>query len=184
MANQSKLHWIDVNREWLPQLRFQSKTKGTSMSTFDLLGTGSLQLVIGWESGKVISVIHDVSVIDSNHILFCVQVDIRDIVTGESLFKLQLNQMVTSVTQADYRGRGANDLIICTKNGDGKWRALSWAPSMRSKLYFRFRSKGIRAIKNQFAIDQAARGRWIECIDDDKEEFTARIVAICSEHEN
>lgn len=40
--------------------------------------------------------------------------------TGESLFKLQLNQMVISVSQADYRGRGANDLIICTKNGDGK----------------------------------------------------------------
>lgn len=40
--------------------------------------------------------------------------------TGESLFKLQLNQVVTSVAQADYRGRGTNDLIICTRNGDGK----------------------------------------------------------------
>lgn len=69
------------------------------MSTFDLLGTGSLQLVVGWESGKV---------------------DVRDIVTGESLFKLQLHQMVVSVGQADYRGRGSNDLIICLKNGDVK----------------------------------------------------------------
>lgn len=52
--------------------------------------------------------------------------------TGESLFKLQLNQMVTSVTQADYRGRGANDLIICTKNGDGK-RAFLVLDSFISK---------------------------------------------------
>lgn len=28
--------------------------------------------------------------------------------------------MIMSVTQADYRGRGTNDLIICTKNGEGK----------------------------------------------------------------
>lgn len=48
------------------------------------------------------------------------QVDIRDIVTGESLFKLTLNQMVNTVMQADYRGRGANDLVICMRNGDGK----------------------------------------------------------------
>lgn len=67
------------------------------MTTFDLLGSGSQQLIIGWETGKV---------------------DIRDIVSGESLFKLTLNQMVTSVNQADYRGRGVNDLIICNKNGE------------------------------------------------------------------
>lgn len=46
--------------------------------------------------------------------------DIRDIATGESLFKLTLNQMVTSVMQADYRGRGVNDLVISTRNGDVK----------------------------------------------------------------
>lgn len=46
--------------------------------------------------------------------------DIRDIVTGESLFKLSLNQTVNTVMQADYRGRGANDLVICMRNGDGK----------------------------------------------------------------
>lgn len=28
--------------------------------------------------------------------------------------------MVISVMQADYRGRGVNDLIICTRNGDVK----------------------------------------------------------------
>lgn len=33
--------------------RFQSKSKGLSMACFDLLGTGSFQLIIGWESGKV-----------------------------------------------------------------------------------------------------------------------------------
>lgn len=69
------------------------------MTCYDLLGTGNLQLIIGWSSGKV---------------------DIRDIVTGESLFKLSLNQMVITVMQADYRGRGASDLVICMRNGDGK----------------------------------------------------------------
>ncbi|XP_031619932.1 Bardet-Biedl syndrome 2 protein homolog [Contarinia nasturtii] len=90
---------VGVYNEGIRLWRIKSKSKGLSMSCFDLLGTGSLQLIIGWESGKV---------------------DIRDIATGESLFKLSLNQMVISVMQADYRGRGVNDLIICTRNGDVK----------------------------------------------------------------
>lgn len=28
--------------------------------------------------------------------------------------------MVIAVMQADYRGRGTNDLVICTRSGDGK----------------------------------------------------------------
>lgn len=44
---------VGVYNENIRLWRVKSKTKGMSMSTFDLLGTGSLQLVIGWESGKV-----------------------------------------------------------------------------------------------------------------------------------
>lgn len=32
---------------------FQSKSKGLSMACYDLVGTGNLQLIIGWKSGKV-----------------------------------------------------------------------------------------------------------------------------------
>lgn len=99
----------------------QSKSKGLSMACFDLLGTGSLQLIIGWESGKV--KLHPLKCFGSVpfwQMLISIQVDIRDIATGESLFKLSLSQMVISVMQADYRGRGVNDLVICTRNGDVK----------------------------------------------------------------
>lgn len=103
-------------------LLFQSKSKGLSMACFDLLGTGSLQLIIGWESGKVNAFcLPQISILNvNNDLLYSTQVDIRDIATGESLFKLSLSQMVISVMQADYRGRGVNDLIICTRNGDVK----------------------------------------------------------------
>lgn len=74
------------------------------MACFDLLGTGSMQLILGWESNKV---------------------DIRDIATGESLFKLTFNQMVISVMVADYRSRGANDLVICTRNGEGNFEFIT-----------------------------------------------------------
>lgn len=34
----------------------QSKSKGLSLTCYDLLGTGNLQLIIGWSSGKVRSI--------------------------------------------------------------------------------------------------------------------------------
>lgn len=33
--------------------RLQSKSKGTSLASFDLLGSGKNQLIVGWESGRV-----------------------------------------------------------------------------------------------------------------------------------
>lgn len=80
--------------------------KGTALASFDLLGTGSNQLITGWESGKV---------------------DVRDILTGENLFKMNFNQVIVSVTHADYRGVGMNDLIICTKNGEGEQKRYAKA---------------------------------------------------------
>ena len=56
-------------------------------------------MIIGWESGKM---------------------DVRDFMTGENLFKMNFNQMIISVTHADYRGIGSSDLILCTKNGEGE----------------------------------------------------------------
>lgn len=36
-------------------LFLQSKSKGTSLASFDLLGSGKNQLIVGWESGRVSS---------------------------------------------------------------------------------------------------------------------------------
>lgn len=78
------------------------------------------------------------------------QVDIRDIATGESLFKLSLNQMVISVTQADYRGRGTNDLVICTRNGEGMLAKLKQIAVPKKILFLISRtfSEGLRTIQN------------------------------------
>lgn len=42
----------------------------------------------------------------------------RDYGTGDILYKLNLNHPIISVGQADYRGNGANDLILCSSTGE------------------------------------------------------------------
>lgn len=44
----------------------------------------------------------------------------RDYNTGDVLFKLHFNQTITSIGQANYRGHGTIDLIMCTINGEIK----------------------------------------------------------------
>lgn len=44
----------------------------------------------------------------------------RDFATGDILFKLNSNHAVTSIGQADYRGNGTNDLVMCTMIGEGR----------------------------------------------------------------
>lgn len=75
---------------------------------------------LGIWKGKSLCVFNHYVDCTLNKLCYQTQVDIRDIATGESLFKLSLNQMVITVTQADYRGRGVSDLVICTRNGDIK----------------------------------------------------------------
>lgn len=113
---------------------FQSKTRGTALTSFDLLGTGTYQLIIGWESGKVIDFLSALLILllwNTKEIfqiilsLLLNKVDVRDVTTGENLFKLNFNQVITSVAHADYRGKGSNDLILCTKNGEGKLKCLT-----------------------------------------------------------
>ncbi|XP_037037764.1 Bardet-Biedl syndrome 2 protein homolog [Bradysia coprophila] len=88
---------IGVYRESIRLWRIKSKSKGTSLASFDLLGSGKNQLIVGWESGRI---------------------DMRDYGTGDILYKLNLNHPIISVGQADYRGNGANDLILCTTTGE------------------------------------------------------------------
>lgn len=77
--------------------RVKSKNKGTSLSSYDLLGTGRNQLVVGWDSGKV---------------------DMRDYHTGDVLFKIHFHQAVLALGLADYRGNGSTDLVMCAANGE------------------------------------------------------------------
>lgn len=44
----------------------------------------------------------------------------RDYHTGDVLFKLHFSQTITSIGQANYRGHGSIDLIMCTSNGEIK----------------------------------------------------------------
>lgn len=40
------------------------------------------------------------------------------------MYKMNFSQVIMSVTHADYRGVGMNDLIICTKTGEGKKKTI------------------------------------------------------------
>lgn len=42
----------------------------------------------------------------------------RDYCTGDVLFKLHFHQTKIALGQADYRGNGSNDLVLCTSNGE------------------------------------------------------------------
>lgn len=83
----------DSLRMW----RIKSKNKGTSLASYDLLGTGRHQLIVGWDSGKV---------------------DMRDYLTGDVLHKLHFHQAVLALGLADYRGNGSIDLVMCAANGE------------------------------------------------------------------
>lgn len=55
--------------------------------------------------------------------------------------------MIISVSQADYRGRGASDLVICTKNGDGKQSDWHRSMHMNSSNQYHFTVKGYERSK-------------------------------------
>lgn len=68
------------------------------MYHYDLLGAGSRQLITGWSNGKI---------------------DCRSILTGEVLFKDNLQHGAAGIIEADYRGTGKNDLICISVEGEG-----------------------------------------------------------------
>lgn len=88
---------LGVYDETVRLWRIKSKNKSTSLASFDLLGTGRNQLIVAWENGKV---------------------DMRDFSTGDVLFKLHHHPAIIACGQADYRGNGYMDLILCTATGE------------------------------------------------------------------
>lgn len=69
-----------------------------SVNTFDINGDSVLELITGWNSGKV---------------------DARTYNTGEVIFKIQLSSGVAGIVEADYRRTGKPDLVVVSTNGEG-----------------------------------------------------------------
>lgn len=94
---------IGVYEEQLRLWRNKSKLCATAITNYDLLGTGSTQLVTGWENGKI---------------------DVRDPKCGDVLMKLSTPCKVISLLVSDYRGSGKCDMMCVTENGDSMLRFI------------------------------------------------------------
>lgn len=88
---------VGVYEEHVRLWRIKSKSCATCLTTYDLLGTGSQQIIIGWESGKI---------------------DIRDPRSGDVLMKLISSSKVVGLIVTNYRGVDKDDLICVTEQGE------------------------------------------------------------------
>lgn len=88
---------VGVYEEHARLWRIKSKSCATCLVSYDLLGTGTQQIVIGWESGKI---------------------DIRDPRSGDVLMKLIATSRVVGLLVTEYRGLDKKDLICVTEQGD------------------------------------------------------------------
>ncbi|CRK86559.1 CLUMA_CG000236, isoform A [Clunio marinus] len=77
--------------------RIKAKSTASSAASYDILGTGHMQLVIGWESGKI---------------------DVRDPRSGDVLMKMMSSNKIIGLLVTDYRGLGSNELISISEQGD------------------------------------------------------------------
>lgn len=89
---------VGVYEEHARLWRIKSKSCATCLVSYDLLGTGSHQIIIGWESGKI---------------------DIRDPRSGDVLMKLISPSKVVGLLVTNYRGMDTGmDLICVTEQGE------------------------------------------------------------------
>jgi Bardet-Biedl syndrome 2 protein len=88
---------VGVYEEHVRLWRIKSKTCATSAASYDLLGTGQLQIILGWENGKI---------------------DVRDSRSGDVLMKLMTPNKVIGLIVTDYRGLETEDLIVVSEQGD------------------------------------------------------------------
>lgn len=87
--------------------RCKSKNRVTALASYDLMGGsgggggGFSQIIAGWDNGKV---------------------DVRDAETGDVLYRLpafgRKLEICVALGQADYRGNGTADLIVCSGGGE------------------------------------------------------------------
>ncbi|XP_070504101.1 BBSome complex member BBS2-like [Chironomus tepperi] len=88
---------VGVYEEHVRLWRFKSKSCATCLASYDLLGTGTQQIILGWEGGKM---------------------DIRDPRSGEVLMKLISPNKVVGLIVTNYRGTEKDDLICVTEQGE------------------------------------------------------------------
>ncbi|KAL7041968.1 hypothetical protein ACKWTF_000972 [Chironomus riparius] len=88
---------VGVYEEHVRLWRIKSKSCATCLASFDLLGTGTQQIILGWESGKI---------------------DIRDPRSGDVLMKLISPNKVVGLIVTNYRGTDKDDLICVTEQGE------------------------------------------------------------------
>lgn len=77
--------------------RVKSKHRVVVTRSFDLNGDGSLEVITGWNNGKV---------------------DARLSNNGEVIFKIQLSAGIAGIVEADYRRIGKSDLVIVSSTGE------------------------------------------------------------------
>lgn len=88
---------VGVYEEHARLWRIKSKSCATCAAPYDLLGTGQVQIVIGWESGKI---------------------DVRDSRSGDVLMKLITQSKIIGLIVTDYRGLASDDLICVSEQGE------------------------------------------------------------------
>ncbi|KAG5674649.1 hypothetical protein PVAND_004603 [Polypedilum vanderplanki] len=88
---------VGVYEEHLRLWRIKSKSTATCLACYDLLGSGTDQIILGWESGKI---------------------DIRDSRSGDVLMKLISPSKVVGLMVTNYRGTEKDDLICVTEQGE------------------------------------------------------------------
>lgn len=88
---------VGVYEEHVRLWRIKSKSCATCAAPYDLLGTGQMQIVLGWESGKI---------------------DVRDSRSGDVLMKLMAPSKIIGLIVIDYRGTGNEDLICVSEQGE------------------------------------------------------------------
>lgn len=88
---------VGVYEEHVRLWRIKSKSSATCAAPYDLLGTGQLQIVLGWESGKI---------------------DVRDSRSGDVLMKLITPSKIVGLIVTDYRGMANDDLICISEQGE------------------------------------------------------------------
>ena len=85
--------YLNRDRLW----RIKSKNEVVSLVAFDANGDGQLELITGWNSGKV---------------------DARSVQTGQVIFKEQFRQRIAALLVADYDQDGRSELLVVTINGE------------------------------------------------------------------
>lgn len=80
-------------------LRIKSKNQVVCIYSFDVNDDGVLELVTGWSNGKI---------------------DVRNIESGEVIFKEKFAHGIAGIMSADYNLDGVDELIVCSVNGEVK----------------------------------------------------------------